>query len=121
MESEDVNAPEASLNHIVEEVEKLKHHLDYQVLVKVHPYLYKDALKIKRLKPYLIPDYFDTNEILAIVDLMITDYSSIFFDYLVTNKPIVFYTQIWMNINHHEVCILLIVTYLVLSLIILKM
>ena len=28
-----------SLNHIVEEVEK--HHLDYQVLVKVHPYLYK--------------------------------------------------------------------------------
>lgn len=89
---EDVNAPEASLNHIVEEVEKLKHHLDYQVLVKVHPYLYKDALKIKRLKPYLIPDYFDTNEILAIVDLMITDYSSIFFDYLVTNKPIVFYT-----------------------------
>ena len=62
------------------------------MLVKVHPYLYKDALKIKRLKPYLIPDYFDTNEILAIVDLMITDYSSIFFDYLVTNKPIVFYT-----------------------------
>lgn len=89
---EDVNAPEASLNHIVEEVKKLETHLEYQVLVKVHPYLYKDALKIKSLKPYLIPDYFDTNEILAIVDLMITDYSSIFFDYLVTNKPIVFYT-----------------------------
>lgn len=89
---DDVNTPEESLNHIVEEVEKLKHHLDYQVLVKVHPFIYKNAIKNEALKPYLIPDYFDTNEILAFVDLMITDYSSIFFDYLVTNKPIVFYT-----------------------------
>ncbi len=33
----------------------------------------------------------DPNEVLSIVDLLITDYSSIFFDFLVTDKPIIFY------------------------------
>ena len=41
----------------------------------------------------LIPDFVDTNELLSVVDLLITDYSSIFFDYLVTDRPILFY--IW--------------------------
>ncbi|MER8027001.1 CDP-glycerol glycerophosphotransferase family protein [Glutamicibacter protophormiae] len=33
----------------------------------------------------------NTNELLSIVDIMITDYSSIFFDFLVTGKPIIHY------------------------------
>ncbi|PNZ70110.1 glycosyltransferase [Staphylococcus croceilyticus] len=89
---EDVDNPEESLKNIVEEIEKLKNNLDYQVLVKVHPFIFKEANKNSLLKPYLIPDYFDTNEILSVVDLMVTDYSSIFFDYLVTDRPIIFYT-----------------------------
>src|SRR5690606_4269431 len=44
------------------------------------------------ISKWLIPDYVDTNQLLAAVDLLITDYSSIFFDFLVTNKPILFYT-----------------------------
>lgn len=33
----------------------------------------------------------DTGELLSVVDLLVTDYSSIFFDFLPTKKPIVFY------------------------------
>lgn len=39
----------------------------------------------------IVPSEYDTNEILGIVDLLITDYSSVFFDFLVTDKPIVHY------------------------------
>lgn len=64
----------------------------YNILMKVHPFLYKEAIKHDEIKNKLIPDFVDTNELLASVDLLITDYSSIFFDFLVTNKPILFYT-----------------------------
>ncbi|AQP53106.1 hypothetical protein CBF34_02670 [Vagococcus penaei] len=63
----------------------------YNVLVKVHPFLYKAASTYDKLAPYLIPDCLDTNKVLGIVDVLITDYSSIFFDFLVTDKPILFY------------------------------
>lgn len=39
----------------------------------------------------VVPGRFDTNEILGVVDLLITDYSSVFFDFLVTDKPIIHY------------------------------
>lgn len=64
----------------------------YNILIKVHPYLYKEATKYKELKNKLVPDYVDTNELLSTIDMLITDYSSIFFDFLVTDKPILFYT-----------------------------
>lgn len=63
----------------------------YNVLVKVHPFLYDKASQEKKLIPYLVLDGMDTNKVLGLVDLLITDYSSIFFDFLVTGKPIVFY------------------------------
>ncbi|MGE7879231.1 CDP-glycerol glycerophosphotransferase family protein [Peribacillus muralis] len=64
----------------------------YNILIKVHPFLYKEAAKHADITDRLVPDYVDTNELLAAVDLLITDYSSIFFDYLVTGRPILFYT-----------------------------
>ncbi|PCF51601.1 glycosyltransferase [Staphylococcus delphini] len=87
----DVNHPEDSLSHIYEEIQLLKQSLPYQILVKVHPFIYSQAQEIQALKPYLVPDFLDTNQLIPAVDLMITDYSSIFFDFLVTDKPIVFY------------------------------
>ncbi len=63
----------------------------YNVLIKVHPFLYEEAKKYPALVPFLIPDVIDTNRLLGIVDCLVTDYSSIFFDYLVTDKPIFFY------------------------------
>nr|WP_285890743.1 CDP-glycerol glycerophosphotransferase family protein [Mesobacillus maritimus] len=64
----------------------------YNLLIKVHPYLFKEAVNYQEIKSKLVPDYVDTNELLATVDILITDYSSIFFDFLVTNKPIIFFT-----------------------------
>lgn len=89
---QDVNKPEDSIENIYQMVMELKNSTNYQVLVKVHPFAYKIALKYKKLVPFLIPDSFDTNELLSIVDLLVTDYSSIFFDYLVTDNPIIFYS-----------------------------
>ncbi|HDK5699758.1 TPA: CDP-glycerol glycerophosphotransferase family protein, partial [Staphylococcus pseudintermedius] len=60
-------------------------------LVKVHPFVYSKAKEMPELKPYLVPDFLDTNQLMPAVDLMVTDYSSIFFDFLVTEKPVVFY------------------------------
>ncbi|RZI00885.1 glycosyltransferase [Staphylococcus condimenti] len=87
-----VNKPEDSLKDVYRMVMELKNNTEYQVLVKVHPFVYKTALKYKELKPYLVPDSFDTNELLSVIDLLVTDYSSIFFDYLITDKPIIFYS-----------------------------
>ena len=45
---------------------------------------------------------FLTQEILAITDILITDYSGIYFDYLLTKKPIIFYCydyEEYININ----------------------
>ena len=33
----------------------------------------------------------DTNEILSVTDVLISDYSSIFYDFMLTGKPILFY------------------------------
>ena len=39
-----------------------------------------------------VPVSIDTNELLSIVDVLITDYSSIATDFLVTGRPIIYYT-----------------------------
>ncbi|WP_208455770.1 CDP-glycerol glycerophosphotransferase family protein [Staphylococcus durrellii] len=87
----DVHNAEDDIEEIYQLLQKMQNSTSYQILIKVHPFTYNNAIKHNELRPYLIPDTFDTNELLSIVDLLITDYSSIFFDFLVTNKPIVFY------------------------------
>ena len=39
----------------------------------------------------VVPSEIDTYELLAVVDVLITDYSSIFFDFLATGRPVVHY------------------------------
>lgn len=43
------------------------------------------------LKAIVVPSSIDTNELLSIVDVLITDYSSIAFDFLVLRRPIIYY------------------------------
>ncbi|WP_210133194.1 glycosyltransferase [Staphylococcus sp. GDH8C106P] len=87
-----VSNPEDNIEDTVEIIERLNEETNYQVILKVHPFIYHKAKYNKKLKPYLIDDDFETNELLGIIDILVTDYSSIFFDYLVTDKPIIFYT-----------------------------
>ncbi|MCD8822500.1 CDP-glycerol glycerophosphotransferase family protein [Mammaliicoccus sciuri] len=72
----------------------IKKNLDsnYQLLLKVHPLLYKYFKNDKELSKIFIPDSIDISETLSIVDLLITDYSSVFFDFYIRNKPIILYT-----------------------------
>ncbi|MEC5190994.1 MULTISPECIES: CDP-glycerol glycerophosphotransferase family protein [unclassified Arthrobacter] len=40
---------------------------------------------------FMVPDDIPTNDLLAIVDVLVTDYSSIFFDFMATGRPIVYF------------------------------
>ncbi|MFP7153712.1 CDP-glycerol glycerophosphotransferase family protein [Weissella paramesenteroides] len=64
---------------------------DYQVLLKVHPLLYKYIKTDERFENIVISDYLDINEISAFIDVLITDYSSAFIDFLATHKPIILF------------------------------
>ncbi|UDM73823.1 CDP-glycerol glycerophosphotransferase family protein [Vagococcus fluvialis] len=64
----------------------------YEVLLKVHPFVFNKMKEEESIKTFLISDLVDANEVLSVVDVLITDYSSIFFDFLVTKKPIIFYS-----------------------------
>ena len=61
-------------------------------MVKVHPYIYKTLSRNERIKHILIPDSLDPNEVLSIVDLLITDYSSIF---LIFGYRQTYYFYVW--------------------------
>ncbi|NMA79328.1 MAG: glycosyltransferase, partial [Clostridiales bacterium] len=62
----------------------------YQILVKPHQAVYKHIAKDGD-RGNLIPSSIDTNELLSIVDILISDYSSIYFDFMVTDNPVLFY------------------------------
>ncbi|MCD8880526.1 CDP-glycerol glycerophosphotransferase family protein [Mammaliicoccus sciuri] len=85
--------PADNLDELFNSIQSIEKQTDYNILLKVHPFLYNNVLEDGRFKKYLILDTFDPNEILSLADLLVTDYSSIFFDFLVTNKPIIFYTS----------------------------
>ncbi|GBD80886.1 glycosyltransferase [Tetragenococcus halophilus] len=76
-----------SISDIVEDIDTD----EYEFLVKVHPLVYKYIKEIDFEEVTLVPNWVDTNELLHYVDILVTDYSSIFFDFLVTDKPIIFY------------------------------
>jgi CDP-glycerol glycerophosphotransferase len=61
---------------------------DYNILIKLHHInnnTNEDILKTKLL------DSIDTNKLLSIVDILISDYSSISFDFLPLKRPIIYY------------------------------
>ncbi|WP_417218635.1 CDP-glycerol glycerophosphotransferase family protein [Arthrobacter sp.] len=62
-----------------------------RVLLKVHQQVYKMALEIPEIKSYLIPHSIPANKVLSIADVLVTDYSSIFFDFLASEKPMIFF------------------------------
>ena len=64
---------------------------EYQILIKPHPAEYKMMSDEDKASGIFVPANIDTNEILSVVDILISDYSSIYFDYMVTDKPVLFY------------------------------
>ncbi|HET9022044.1 MAG TPA: glycosyltransferase [Ornithinibacter sp.] len=63
----------------------------YRVVLKVHQQVYDLARSHPELAGRLVPNEIPTNVVLGVADALVTDFSSILFDALVTQLPIVLY------------------------------
>ncbi len=65
---------------------------EYIILVRFH-YLIAENLDLSKYKGFVydLSDHEDIRELYLIADLLITDYSSVFFDFAILKKPIIFY------------------------------
>jgi CDP-glycerol glycerophosphotransferase len=74
--------------------ERLKSELgsDHVILFRTH-YLICDDFDFERYGGFVIDvsDVNDVNDLYAVSDVLVTDYSSVFFDYATMDRPIVFY------------------------------
>lgn len=61
-----------------------------KVIFRGHSLL-QSALEKMKLNITVAPDEIDTNKILSVTDILITDYSSVLFDYLPKLKPLILY------------------------------
>ncbi|MGL5123780.1 MAG: CDP-glycerol glycerophosphotransferase family protein [Fusobacteriaceae bacterium] len=87
----------------VEETASYKLHLDmkrlekefgdkYIFLIRLHPNIKRlDCIELKKEFSINASKYNDIQELYLISDVLITDYSSVFFDYAILNKPMIFY------------------------------
>lgn len=90
------------VGHLLADLNHLKRELGdtYNLLLKVDPLLYEEARKSTELRSFLVPDHLDPNELLAAVDIFVTDFSNLVVDVLVTNKPILFYAR---DLDSHSI------------------
>lgn len=87
--------PEDDISELISRVEQLEALIDtkkYVVLLKTHQVVNRYASDIPGLAGRLIPNEIPSNVILGVTDVLVTDYSSIFFDFLATGRPIFFLT-----------------------------
>ncbi|WP_223691163.1 glycosyltransferase [Leifsonia poae] len=87
--------PTDDLDEILEHIATIEAHIDtsrYVVLLKTHQIVHSLAKHRPELKRMLVPNEIPTNIVLGVTDTLITDYSSIFFDFLQTGRPILFFT-----------------------------
>ncbi len=88
-------APTNNIRQLRHQVAALNEKIDttrYRVLLKVHQRVYKFAAADPDLRDILIPNEMPTNDVLAATDVLLTDYSSIFIDFLATGRPVLFFT-----------------------------
>ena len=88
------SSPDTSLDAYFELIHTVEANIDtskYQVLVKPHQIVYYHIKKKQGITGQFIPATIDTNELLSAVDILISDYSSIYFDFLVSGRPVLFF------------------------------
>ena len=95
---EQYSQPDTDLQDVYKLIQSIEDSIDtkeYQVLVKLHQivyhYLKENQVELGDAQAKFIPATMDTNEILSVTDVLISDYSSIFYDFMLTGKPILFY------------------------------
>ena len=74
--------------------DKLKEQIgeEYIILFRAHYFVAKN-MDFEKYKDFVIDvsDYEDVNDLYIVSDMLITDYSSVFFDYANLKRPIIFY------------------------------
>ena len=88
------SSPDTSLDAYERIIRTIEENVDtdqYQVLVKPHQIVYYHIKNTQGLTGQYIPATVDTNELLHATDVLISDYSSIYFDFLVSGRPILFF------------------------------
>lgn len=91
---EKFGTPDVNPEEYLEFAETLYKYIDkdrYQVLFKPHQIVYKTLREKGLLQDTFVPATIDTNALLGITDILVSDYSSIFFDFLATDRPLLFY------------------------------
>jgi CDP-glycerol glycerophosphotransferase len=87
--------PTDDLDELLGHIHRIEEQIDssrYAVLLKTHQSVHRLAADRPELSRLLVPNEIPTNLVLGVSDLLISDYSSIFFDFLQTGRPIVFFT-----------------------------
>lgn len=88
--------------HLEVEFAKWKEKLgeEYVILFKPH-YLISNGFDLKAFEGfvYLVPAQDEISDLYIISDILVTDYSSVFFDYAVLNRPIYFYM---FDLEHYK-------------------
>ncbi|MFD1037157.1 CDP-glycerol glycerophosphotransferase family protein [Virgibacillus byunsanensis] len=64
---------------------------EYALLIHLHPYMQSELEIDADGFTYLIHNTYTIQEFLALADILVTDYSTVFFDYSLLNKPMIFY------------------------------
>ena len=81
--------PQTDTDRVISDIKSLASD-EYQLVFRGH-HMMESALKGLDIAVTVAPQSIDGCAILSITDLLITDYSSIFFDFLPTEKPIIYY------------------------------
>jgi CDP-glycerol glycerophosphotransferase len=84
--------PQANAAQLLSTVRQLQAALDperHVVLLKVHQAVYRAVRERVGPVDFLVPNEVPTNLVLGVTDLLVTDYSSLLFDFLVSGRPLV--------------------------------
>jgi CDP-glycerol glycerophosphotransferase (TagB/SpsB family)/glycosyltransferase involved in cell wall biosynthesis len=87
--------PEDDAEELLRRVAELEAQIDterYVVLLKTHQIVHKLTAHRPAFRGAVVPNEIPTNAMLGATDVLVTDYSSIFFDFLPTRRPILFLT-----------------------------
>ncbi|MFC5503073.1 CDP-glycerol glycerophosphotransferase family protein [Lysinimonas soli] len=90
---DDFSSPDDEASALVATVSQLQERLGsgYRVLLKTHQAVHHFARRDADARRVLVPNDIPTNVMLGLTDTLITDFSSIFFDFLALDRPIAFY------------------------------
>ena len=84
--------PQANAAQLLSTVRQLQAALDperHVVLLKVHQAVYRAVRERVGPVDFLVSNEVPTNLVLGVTDLLVTDYSSVLFDFLVSGRPLV--------------------------------